>query len=123
MWDPDEPHCTHFRRYDLRGVVERLSSATATLRASPANRVDLMHEHRARKKVPAPHLVPINKSVWESSGAYQKQMELPYKGIGEPGDVANAAVRLASDDSDFVIGTCLFVDDGMALYPGFAEGG
>jgi glucose 1-dehydrogenase len=32
-------------------------------------------------------------------------------------------VWLASDDSDRVQGTTLFVDGGMTLYPGFATGG
>jgi hypothetical protein len=27
------------------------------------------------------------------------------------------------DDSDYVVGTTLFVDGGMTLYPGFADGG
>jgi glucose 1-dehydrogenase len=48
---------------------------------------------------------------------------VPYKRIGEPADIARAAVWLASDDSDYVVGTTLFVDGGMTLYPAFAEGG
>jgi glucose 1-dehydrogenase len=49
---------------------------------------------------------------------------IPYYGrIGEPEDVAKAAVWLASDDSDYVVGTTLFVDGGMMLYPAFREGG
>jgi len=48
---------------------------------------------------------------------------VPYGRIGEPEDIANAAVWLASDQSDYVTGTTLFVDGGMTLYPGFAHGG
>ncbi len=56
--------------------------------------------------------------------AYADLMELiPYSRIGEPEDVARAAVWLASDDADYVTGTTLFVDGGMTLYPGFATGG
>ena len=40
-----------------------------------------------------------------------------------PEDIAKAAVWLASDDSDYVQGTQLFVDGGMTLYPGFTENG
>lgn len=37
-------------------------------------------------------------------------------------DIANAAVWLASDLSDYVTGATLYVDGGMTLYPGFREG-
>ena len=47
---------------------------------------------------------------------------VPYGRIGEPEDIARAAVWLASDHSDYVVGTTLFVDGGMTLYPGFATG-
>jgi glucose 1-dehydrogenase len=48
---------------------------------------------------------------------------IPYKRIGEPGDVARAAVWLASDESDYVNGTTIYIDGGMTLYPGFIGGG
>ena len=48
---------------------------------------------------------------------------VPYKRIGEPADIAQAAVWLASDNADYVTGATLFVDGGMTLYPGFATGG
>ena len=67
---------------------------------------------------------PINKDSWETEEAYQELMKLvPYKRIGEPEDVAQAAVWLASDLSDYVNGITLYIDGGMTLYPGFAEGG
>ncbi len=67
---------------------------------------------------------PINVSAWQTPQAYDKLMTLvPYGRIGEPEDVARAAVWLASDHSDYVVGSTLFVDGGMTLYPGFATGG
>ena len=67
---------------------------------------------------------PINTSAWATPEAYEKLMTLvPYGRIGEPEDIARAAVWLASDHSDYVVGTTLFVDGGMTLYPGFATGG
>lgn len=66
----------------------------------------------------------INRAAWETAEAEEKLLELiPYGRIGEPADIANAALWLASDESDYVHGTTLYVDGGMALYPGFARGG
>jgi glucose 1-dehydrogenase len=66
----------------------------------------------------------INRSAWESEEAERALLEhIPYGRVGEPQDVAEAAVWLASDLSDYVVGTTLFVDGGMALYPAFQEGG
>jgi glucose 1-dehydrogenase len=48
---------------------------------------------------------------------------IPCKRIGEPEDIAHAAVFLASDQSDYVHGTTLYVDGGMTLYPGFIGAG
>ncbi|MEP6828793.1 MAG: SDR family oxidoreductase [Rhizomicrobium sp.] len=67
---------------------------------------------------------PINTSAWNTPEALKSLLTLiPYGRIGQPEDIARAAVWLASDDSDYVVGTTLFVDGGMTLYPGFATGG
>ena len=67
---------------------------------------------------------PINTAAWETPAAYNELMKLiPYNRIGEPEDIGRAAVWLASDHADYVNGITLFVDGGMTLYPGFAEGG
>lgn len=67
---------------------------------------------------------PINREAWETEEALRRLLTLiPYGRIGETEDVAKAAVWLASDDSDYVTGTSLFVDGGMALYPGFEDNG
>ena len=67
---------------------------------------------------------PINTAAWDTPEAYADLMRLvPYKRIGEPEDIACAAVWLASDEADYVTGTTLYVDGGMTLYPGFATGG
>lgn len=56
--------------------------------------------------------------------AEKKLLELiPYGRIGEVQDVANAVVWLASDLSDYLHGTTLFIDGGMSLYPGFRDNG
>lgn len=62
----------------------------------------------------------INRAAWETPAALDSLLDLiPYGRIGEPDDVAKAAVWLVSDDADYVTGTTLFVDGGMTLYPGF----
>ena len=67
---------------------------------------------------------PINASAWQTPEAFQDLMTLvPYGRIGEPQDIANAAVFLASDQADYITGASIFVDGGMTLYPGFASGG
>jgi glucose 1-dehydrogenase len=67
---------------------------------------------------------PINREAWATPEAYAELLKLiPYKRIGEPEDIARAAVWLASDEADYLTGTSLYVDGGMTLYPGFEAGG
>ncbi|MFW2405865.1 MAG: SDR family oxidoreductase [Gammaproteobacteria bacterium] len=67
---------------------------------------------------------PINRAAWETPEAEADLLRLiPYERVGDPADIAHAAVWLASDQSDYVTGTSMFVDGGMTLYPGFREGG
>jgi glucose 1-dehydrogenase len=82
--------------------------------------------YRIRVNSIAPGAVrtPINTAAWQTPEAYESLMKLvPYKRIGEPEDIARAAVWLASDQADYVNGVSLIVDGGMTLYPGFATGG
>jgi glucose 1-dehydrogenase len=82
--------------------------------------------HRIRVNAISPGAVrtPINVEAWNTPEAYADLMRLvPYKRIGEVDDIARAAVWLASDDSDYITGTSLYVDGGMTLYPGFETGG
>lgn len=66
----------------------------------------------------------INREAWESEDKLAELLKLiPYGRIGEPDDVARAVVWLASDESDYVTGTTLFIDGGMTLYPEFRGNG
>jgi glucose 1-dehydrogenase len=66
----------------------------------------------------------INRPAWETEKAMRDLLQLiPYGRIGEVEDVARAVVWLASDDSDYVAGTTIFIDGGMSLYPEFRRGG
>ena len=82
------------------------------------------HQIRVNGIAPGAIKTPINTSAWDTPQAEAKLLKLiPANRIGDVKDVAKAAVWLASDDSDYVNGTTLFIDGGMALYPSFAEGG
>ena len=82
------------------------------------------HRIRVNSVCPGAIRTPINMEAWGTPEAYRELMKLiPYKRIGEPDDIGRACVWLASDDSDYVHGTSLFVDGGMTLYPGFETGG
>ncbi|MFE1230371.1 SDR family oxidoreductase [Streptomyces sp. NPDC059442] len=81
---------------------------------------------RIRVNAVAPGAIktPINRSAWETPEAREDLLRLiPYDRIGDPEDIAHAVVALASDLMDYVVGTTLYVDGGMTLFPGFATGG
>jgi glucose 1-dehydrogenase len=139
------------REFLRRGVVASVSSAAGKIicmssvhqeipwaghanYASSKGGIKMLMESMAQELAPqrirvnaiAPGAIrtPINTAAWQTKAAYDQLMRLvPYGRIGEPEDIARAAVWLASDHSDYVVGTTLFVDGGMTLYPGFATGG
>ena len=79
---------------------------------------------RVNSIAPGAIRTPINMQAWDTPEHYGELLKLiPYKRIGEPEEIGRAAVWLASDESDYVQGTTLFVDGGMTLYPGFETGG
>jgi glucose 1-dehydrogenase len=139
------------REFLRRGIVESVSKAAGKIicmssvhqvipwaghanYASSKGGIKLLMESMAQELAPkririnaiAPGAIqtPINTSAWNTPEALKSLLTLiPYGRIGQPEDIAKAAVWLASDDSDYVVGTTLFVDGGMTLYPGFATGG
>lgn len=139
------------RIFDQRGVVPNVSSAAGKIicmssvhqeipwgghanYATSKGGIKLLMESLAQEVAPrrirvnaiAPGAIrtPINTSVWSTPAGLASLLTLiPYGRIGEPEDVAQVAVWLASDLSDYVLGTTIFVDGGMTLYPGFATNG
>jgi glucose 1-dehydrogenase len=139
------------REFLRRGVVDAVSKAAGKIicmssvhqvipwgghanYATSKGGIKLLMESMAQELAPkririnaiAPGAIetPINTSAWSTAEALKSLLTLiPYGRIGQPEDIAKAAVWLASDDSDYVVGTTLFVDGGMTLYPGFATGG
>lgn len=79
---------------------------------------------RCNSIAPGAIQTPINKSAWDTKASLDKLMELiPYKRIGQPEDIGSVAAWLASDESDYINGTTIFVDGAMTCYPGFTENG
>ena len=98
------------REFRRRGVVKEVSCAAGKI-------ICMSSVHQVIR-------TRINRPAWETRQAYERLLALvPYGRIGEPEDVARAAVWLASDASDYVVGTTLFIDGGMTLYPSFAGNG
>ena len=79
---------------------------------------------RVNSIAPGAIATPINRPAWDTEAAETKLLDLiPYNRVGVPDDIGQAAVWLASDASDYVVGTTLFIDGGMTLCEGFASGG
>ncbi|MES2647096.1 MAG: SDR family oxidoreductase [Bacteroidota bacterium] len=67
---------------------------------------------------------PINTDAWKTPEAMKSLLTLvPYNRIGQPSDVANLAVFLASDASDYITGASIFIDGGMTVLESFADNG
>jgi glucose 1-dehydrogenase len=79
---------------------------------------------RVNSVCPGAIRTPINTAAWATPEAHAELMKLvPYKRIGEVGDIGRVVAWLASDEADYITGASIFVDGGMTLYPGFEEGG
>jgi glucose 1-dehydrogenase len=80
---------------------------------------------RVNSIAPGAIRTPMNVEKLTSQEMYEAVLLklIPSKRIGEPDDVARTAVWLASDESDYLQGTTIYVDGGMLLYPGFIGAG
>lgn len=69
---------------------------------------------------PGAILTPINRELIEDPAARREQeAQIPWRRLGEPEEIAGTISWLASPDADYVVGTTVFVDGGMTLYPRF----
>jgi glucose 1-dehydrogenase len=78
------------------------------------------HGIRVASVAPGAIATPINAGVL--ADPVQKaavEAEIPYGRWGEVSDVARAIAWIASTQADYVVGSTLFVDGGMTLYPRF----
>jgi glucose 1-dehydrogenase len=110
------PWAGHVNYATSKGGVNMMMQSIAQEMAAKKIRVNSIS--------PGAIATPINTSAWNTPEAETELLKLiPYQRVGKPKDIARAAVWLASDDSDYITGTSIFVDGGMTLYPGFREGG
>ena len=66
----------------------------------------------------------INKDAWQTPQELDSLLTLiPYNRIGQPQDIGNLAVFLASDVSDYITGASIFIDGGMTTFESFSTGG
>jgi glucose 1-dehydrogenase len=79
---------------------------------------------RVNSVAPGAIKTAINEDVWKDEKQVKELLKLiPYNRLGEPEDVSEVVLWLASDKSEYVNGTTIFVDGGMSLYPGFIGNG
>jgi len=79
---------------------------------------------RVNAIAPGAIATPINRAAWDTPAAEAKLLDLiPYNRVGVPDDIGRAAVWLASDASDYVVGSTLFIDGGMTTFESFSTGG
>ena len=110
------PWAGHANYAAAKGGLKMLMTSMAQELAGEGIRVNAI--------APGAIMTEINRDAWESEEARRRLLKLiPYGRVGEPQDVAQAAVWLASDLADYVTGTSLVVDGGMSLYPAFRDGG
>ncbi|UJA21812.1 glucose 1-dehydrogenase [Thermoleophilia bacterium SCSIO 60948] len=78
------------------------------------------HGIRVVSVAPGAIATPINADVLADEAQSKAVLdEIPYGRWGEVADVARAIAWVASDQAEYVVGSTLFVDGGMTLYPKF----
>ncbi len=108
------PHFTHYAA--AKGGLKMLTETLALEFAKRKIRVNAV--------APGAIATPINQEKLdnpEQRAAVEKL--IPWGRWGEPDEAAACVAFLASDEASYVTGATLFVDGGMALYPGFEAGG
>lgn len=81
------------------------------------------HKIRVNSICPGAIQTPINKNAWETEEELNALLKLiPYNRIGQPQDIGNLAVFLASDLSDYITGASIFIDGGMTTFESFSTG-
>lgn len=75
---------------------------------------------RVLNVAPGAILTPINQDLIDDAEKRKAvEDEIPLGRTGKPEEIAAAIAWLAGPDADYVVGSTLFVDGGMTLYPKF----
>ncbi len=78
------------------------------------------HGIRVVSVAPGAIATPINADVLaDPERKAVVEAEIPYGRWGEVADVARAVAWVASDEAEYIVGSTIFVDGGMTLYPRF----
>ena len=101
----------------LEGQAHYVSSKGGLLMLTKAMALDLA-PHRIRVNAIGPGVIETKMTAGSLSDPERRHMLLsrvPLGRVGQPRDVANAAVFIASDEADYVTGTILYVDGGWLI--------
>lgn len=108
------PWAGHVNYAASKGGIDQLMQTLAQ---------EVSHQRiRINSIAPGAIATAINRDVTEGDTTQLLKL-IPYGRIGAVEDVASAVVFLASDASDYIVGTTLFIDGGMSLYPEFRGNG
>jgi glucose 1-dehydrogenase len=78
------------------------------------------HRIRVASVAPGAILTPINQELVDDPEKRREvEEEVPWGRLGTPEEIAAAIAWLASSEAEYVVGTTLFADGGMTLYPKF----
>jgi len=112
----DIPWANHVNYAASKGGLELLMKSLAQEVASEKIRVNAI--------APGAIKTDINREVWEDEAKRDEVLELiPYGRWGEPEDIGKAAAWILSDEADYMVGSTLYIDGGMMLYPSFRHSG
>lgn len=110
------PWAGHANYASSKGAIRMLMQTLA--QEYGANKI------RVNSICPGAIQTPINTSAWNTDDALNSLLTLiPYNRIGQPEDIGNLAAFLASDLSDYITGSSIFIDGGMTTFESFSTGG
>ena len=73
---------------------------------------------------PGAILTPINQDLIDDPAKLKAVTdEIPLGRAGQPEEIAGAIAWVAGPEAEYVVGSTLFVDGGMTLYPSFRDAG